>query len=156
MAAPGMLRSTSNWLGAGAFEHSADSGLRFVTDARLPAYESAELRGPTPMEMLLGAAAGCTGLDIVGILAKMRLAITGLKIAAEGERRDEHPRAFRRIHLTYEIETEPPDPEQIRRAVELSVAKYCSVTATLAAAATMSYTLRCHGEQYEGTIPRAE
>jgi putative redox protein len=152
---PAPLRSVSTWLGAGAFEHRPGSGHAFVTDARLPAYPEAELRGPTPMEMLLGATAGCTGLDIILVLSKMRLEIRTLRITAEGERREEHPRAFRRIRLNYEIETAPPDPEQIRRAVELSVTKYCSVTATLVAGAEMSYTLRCHGEEYEGTIPRA-
>jgi putative redox protein len=116
-------------------------------------FEAQPRRGPSPMELVLGAVAGCTGIDVVSILGKMRLEIRSLWIEAEGERREEQPRAFRRIHLTYEIATEPPDPEKIRRAVELSVVKYCSVSATLTGSVAMSYTLRCHDLEFEGTIP---
>lgn len=152
-ATPAPMRSTATWLGGAAFEHTPDSGLRFVTDARLAGDEERPRRGPSPMEIILGAVAGCTGIDLVEVLRKMRLEIRVLRITAEGERYDTVPRAFRRIHMTYEIETEPLEPEKIRRAVELSVTKYCSVTATLAGAVEMRYTLRCHGQEHEGRIP---
>lgn len=152
-ATPVPMQSAAIWLGGTAFEHTPDSGQRFVTDARLPGGEERPRRGPSPMEILLGAVAGCTGIDVVDILGKMRLEIRALSILAEGERYEAVPRAFRRIHMTYEIETEPPDPEKVRRAVELSVTKYCSVSATLAGAVEMRYTLRCHGQEHEGRIP---
>jgi len=152
-ARTGMPHTTSAWLGGATFEHTPDSAQRFVTDARLSGDEDRPRRGPSPMELLLGAVAGCTGIDVVDILRKMRLEIRALRISTEGERYETVPRAYRRIHVTYEIETEPPDPEKIRRAVELSVGKYCSVSATLAGSVAMSYTLRCHGEVHEGRIP---
>lgn len=150
---PAPIQSTAIWMGGAAFEHTPNSGLRFITDARLPGEEDRPRRGPSPMEVLLGAAAGCTGIDVVEILKKMRVELRSLNITAEGERYESVPRAYRRIHLSYEIETEPPDPEKVRRAVDLSVTKYCSVSATLAGAVEMRYTLRCHGQEYEGRIP---
>jgi putative redox protein len=152
-ATQGVTRSATAWLGAATFEHTPDSGQRFITDARLSGDEDRPRRGPSPMELLLGAVAGCTGIDVVGILRKARLEIRVLRITTEGERCESVPRAYQRIHLTYEIETDPPAPEKVRRAVELSIGKYCSVSATLAGAVAMSYTLRCHGEVHEGRIP---
>jgi len=149
------VQSTALWLGGAAFEHIPDSGHRFVTDARLGGDDARPRRGPSPMEVLLGAVAGCTGIDVVDILSKMRLELRALSVTAEGERYEAVPRAYRRIHMSYEVETEPPAPEKIRRAVELSVTKYCSVSATLAGAVEMTYTLRCHGQTYEGRIPGA-
>ena len=150
---PGPMQCMTVWRGGAAFEHVADSQQRFVTDARLEGHESQPRQGPTPMELLLGAVAGCTGIDLVNILGTMRIAVRTIHIVSEGERRESHPRAFRRIHLLYEVETDPPDPEKVRRAVELSAGKYCSVAATLVGTAEMGYTLRCHGQEFEGTIP---
>ena len=150
-----LMRSVSTWKGGAAFEHVAKSGVPFVSDARLDVFPEEELKGPGPMEMLLGALAGCTGIDVVMILTKMRIEITSLRITVEGQRREEHPRIFKKIHVTYEIETEPPDPGRVRRAVSLSVDKYCSVSGMLAASAEMTYTLRCAGEETHGVMHAA-
>ncbi len=152
MGTPAPLRSVSTWKAAAVFEHEADSHVSYKTDARLEAFPRDSLEGPTPMELLLGALAGCTGIDLVSTLAKMRLELRSLRIAVEGEREEEHPRVFRKIRVTYDIETDPADPEKVLRAVELSAGKYCSVSAMLACRAGIEYTLRSAGREHHGVM----
>ncbi|MEO7986400.1 MAG: OsmC family protein [Gemmatimonadales bacterium] len=88
---------------------------------------------PGPMLMLLLAAAGCTGADVVSILEKMRVKVLALSIDVSGERRDQDPRRYTAIHLDYRIRGEGLDEAKAARAVSLSVEKYCSVLHSLAA-----------------------
>lgn len=85
----------------------------------------------TPMELLLVALAGCTGMDVVSLLRKMRVNFTGLEIGVRAERREEHPRIFTRIELEYRVAGTGIDRAAVQRAVELSQEKYCSVRAML-------------------------
>jgi putative redox protein len=88
--------------------------------------------GPSPMQTLLLALAGCTGADVVDMLGKMRVRLEGLDVRVEGERAPEAPRRYTAVHLHFvarglAAEAEP----SLRRAVELSREKYCSVLHTL-------------------------
>uniref|UniRef100_A0A7C2B8U4 OsmC family peroxiredoxin n=1 Tax=candidate division WOR-3 bacterium TaxID=2052148 RepID=A0A7C2B8U4_UNCW3 len=85
----------------------------------------------TPMELLLIALAGCTGMDVVSLLKKMRVNFSGLEINVRAERRDEHPRVFTGIELEYVVLGTGIDRAAVQRAVELSQEKYCSVRAML-------------------------
>jgi putative redox protein len=154
MAVTKTMTSSSTWKGGGLFEHTPPSGKTYVTDARLdsPAHTKENLEGPSPMEVLLGALAGCSGVDLVGMLTKMRLEITSLRFEVNTERRTECPRTFTKIHVVYDLETDPVDPAKALRAIELSVNKYCSVSAILSESAEMSYTLRYAGDVHHGTI----
>ena len=151
-AASGSANSTSTWQGGATFEHVADSGVSYLTDALLQGEELRELKGPAPMELLLGGVGGCTGVDLVGMLSKMRLDLKLLRIQVEGERGENHPRIFRKLHILYEIETDPVDARRVQRAVQLSATKYCPASATLARVAQTTYTLRYAGEEYQGVI----
>ncbi len=84
--------------------------------------------GISPMKLLLLSVAGCTAYDVVLILQKMREPIEGLEVEISGERRDEHPRIYRRVHLHYRIYGNVSE-EKARRAIELSQDKYCSASA---------------------------
>ena len=152
MAEPVPIRSECSWKGGATFEHVANSRVPYRTDALLPGEEFHPLNGATPMELLLGAACGCTGADIVSIVRKMNLELKHLSITADGERSPEHPRVFRRILLTYRIETEPVSCAKVFRAVELSAHKYCGVAATLASAGEVRYHAYSGGEEAEGII----
>ena len=88
---------------------------------------------PGPMLTLLLAAAACSGSDVVGILEKMRVTLRELRIDASGERREEQPRRYTAIHLEYHLRGDGLDEAKARRAVELSIEKYCSVIHSLAA-----------------------
>lgn len=87
--------------------------------------------GLRPMELLLIGLAGCTGMDVISILQKMRQEITGFEVRVQAERADEHPKVFTHIMLEYVVEGRAVDPEAVQRAVELSEVKYCSAEAML-------------------------
>ena len=97
--------------------------------------------GPGPMLTLLLAAAGCTGSDVVVILQKMRIQLRELRIEAEGVRRVEEPRRYVSIHLTYRMSGAGLDEAKARRAIDLSLQKYCSVVHSLAADLAVTYAL---------------
>ena len=87
-------------------------------------------RGPGPMGLALAAVAGCSAIDVAGILTKSRQPFTGLVVRAEGERAEDHPRRFTRVTLTYEVHGAGVDRRAVERAVRLSDETYCSVSAT--------------------------
>jgi putative redox protein len=87
---------------------------------------------PGPMLTLLLAAAACSGADVVSILEKMRVTLRELRIEASGGRRAEHPRRYTSIHLQYHLRGEGLDEARARRAIDLSLEKYCSVIHSLA------------------------
>jgi putative redox protein len=87
---------------------------------------------PGPMLTLLLAAAACSGSDVVVILEKMRVVLRELRIEASGVRREQEPRRYTAVHLEYHITGDDVDEAKARRAIELSIAKYCSVLHSLA------------------------
>jgi putative redox protein len=87
---------------------------------------------PGPMAQLLLAASACTGSDVVLILEKMRAGLTEFRIEAAGTRREETPRRFTAIHFVYHLRGKDLDDTRARRAIDLSLEKYCSVVHSLA------------------------
>ena len=96
---------------------------------------------PGPMLQLLLAAASCSGADVVDILAKMREKLSSLDIEAWGDRRDEAPRRYTSLRLRFRARGESLDEAKVRRAIDLSLEKYCSVLHSLAPDITVSYEL---------------
>jgi putative redox protein len=97
--------------------------------------------GPGPMLTLLLAVAACSGSDVVVILEKMRVNLRGLRIEVAGTRREEEPRRYLAIHLDYHLGGEGIDPAKARRAIDLSLEKYCSVIHSLAPDIAITYAL---------------
>ncbi len=95
--------------------------------------------GISPMELLLTALAGCTGMDVISILRKKQQQVTGFEIQVEGVRADEHPRVFTEIWVKYTIRGQNIDPKAVERAIELSRDKYCGAAATLRHTAQIHY-----------------
>jgi putative redox protein len=87
---------------------------------------------PGPMLTLLLATASCTGSDVVAILEKMRVALAECRIEASGVRRETEPRRYLSLHLDYHLRGDGLDEAKARRAIELSITKYCSVIHSLA------------------------
>lgn len=85
----------------------------------------------TPMELLLMAVAGCTMVDVVSIMEKKRQPVLEYRIEICGDRREDHPRAFTKMHLKHIVKGKDIVPEALARAIELSDEKYCSVAATI-------------------------
>lgn len=114
-----------------------EGGLRFVarTGSGFEIAVDNEVGGsaPRPTELLAVAIGGCTAMDVVSILEKKRQQVSSYAIRVEGEQRDAPPHAFRRVEIEHRVEGPTVDVEAVRRAIELSATKYCSVSVGLAA-----------------------
>jgi putative redox protein len=105
--------------------------------------------GPGPMQLVLMGLGGCSGIDIVQILTKARQNVDTFNIELDAERaKDEIPAVFTDIHAHY-ILTGDLEPEKVRRAIDLSLEKYCSVARMLQKTATISYSFSINGVKYE-------
>ncbi|MGI2326765.1 OsmC family protein [Planococcus sp. YIM B11945] len=132
------MKATVNWNGGMAFSGMTESGHNVVLDAGL---ESGGVdSGPRPTEILLHAAAVCTGMDIVFVLNKMRLAIDAFYIEIDGQRAMDHPKRFTEISITYHIKGDVPE-DKVVRAIKLSRDTYCSVVQSLNATISCNYVL---------------
>ncbi len=87
--------------------------------------------GMKPTDLVLVGLAGCSSMDIVSILKKKRQNIIDYKVKVTGERAENHPKVFTKISIIYEIKGENIDENAVKRAIELSKDKYCSVWAML-------------------------
>jgi len=93
--------------------------------------DSTRSRAAGPMELLLLALGGCTGVDVISILQKKRQHVTDYRIEVSGERREEHPRAYTRMFVKHIVRGRHVSEKALADAIELSDTKYCSVAATL-------------------------
>jgi len=87
--------------------------------------------GLSPMELILVGLAGCTGIDIVGIMLKKRESLRALKVKVRGKRAEDYPQIYKEIEITYLIWGNGINPVSVERAIQLSEEKYCSVSAML-------------------------
>lgn len=97
--------------------------------------------GPSPMTSLLLAAAGCSASDVVLIIEKMRIALTEFRVEIAGVRREQEPRRYLSLHLRYHLRGQGLDETKARRAIDLSIEKYCSVMHSLAPDIAITYEL---------------
>jgi putative redox protein len=116
------------WAGELKFTAENENGVSTVMDAT---DAGDRLAGITPMELLLMALGGCTGIDIVMILKKQRQKLTSLTLHVTGHRRSEPPRYYEQIHVEYVLKGSNLDEKKVQRAIQLSEEKYCSVSAAL-------------------------
>jgi putative redox protein len=120
---PSVIRAT--WAG----EHRFDTGRPNGAVARL---DGSAHTGQSPADALLSALAACSGIDVVDILAKRRTPVGQLTIDVEGHRREENPRRFLQLRITYSLDGPGIAAVHAERAVALALEKYCSVAASLA------------------------
>ncbi len=97
--------------------------------------------GPNPKALLLSGLAACSGIDVVDILEKMRIPFQGLEIDAQTEQTDEHPRVFKEIMVTYKLRIDEQYRPKVIKAIELSLGKYCGVSAMLRKNSEINYQL---------------
>ena len=122
------------WTHGLVFEGGALNGPAITLDG-----DSTE--GPSPMVTLLLAAAGCMGADVVSILDKMRAGLTACRIEVTGTRRAEHPKRFTDMRFVFHLRGSALEEVKARRAVDLSLERYCSVVHSLAPDMVVSYDL---------------
>ncbi len=87
-------------------------------------------QGPAPMQVLAVALGGCTAMDVLSILKKMRQPVEEFRVEVSGERADEHPKRYTSLDVVYRVKGDV-DEAKLARAIELSETRYCSVAATL-------------------------
>lgn len=97
--------------------------------------------GPTPKPLLLASLGGCTGMDVVSLLQKMRQEYDSFKIKVTGELTDDHPKYYHKIHVTYQFKGSSLDKSKVQKAVDLSQDKYCGVSYMLKQAADLTYSI---------------
>jgi putative redox protein len=127
-------RITLEWEEALRFRGGEPGGPSVLIDG-----DNAE--GPGPMLTLLLAAAACTGSDVVVVLKKMRVPFSALRIEVSAVRRETEPRRYVSLHLDYSLSGAGIDPAKVRRAIDLSLEKYCSVIHSLASDIAITYAL---------------
>ncbi|MGG3466122.1 OsmC family protein [Neobacillus pocheonensis] len=132
------MELTIKWKEKMAFSGVTPSGHEINMDAAPEV--GGENSGARPMELLLQAVAGCTGIDIISILHKMRLEPSSFHMDVKGERADDHPKRFTTINIHYALEGDLPE-DKVFRAIQLSKDKYCSVSHSLNADITVSYSI---------------
>ena len=97
--------------------------------------------GAGPMELLLMGTAGCTAVDVLSILKKKRMHVTGFSINITGERAEDFPKPYTHIHIEYVISGTDLNPSGIQQAIELSENKYCGAMASLKADITHTFRM---------------
>jgi putative redox protein len=113
------------------------NGFKIMMDAD-PAVGGSN-NGPRPKPLTLVSLAGCTGMDVISILKKMRVEPEYFNISVEGELTDEHPKYYHKIHVIYELKGNDIDLGKVEKAVNLSRDRYCGVFALLRFGAEITY-----------------
>ena len=116
---------STRWLENMSFE-SEINGHKLIIDAKEEV--GGQDRGPRPKPLMLAALGGCTSMDMVSILKKMRVELKSLNVIVEGELSEEHPKRFLKMHVIYEVEGDDLPMDKIEKAVSLSEEKYCGVS----------------------------
>ncbi|WP_200809533.1 OsmC family protein [Virgibacillus dakarensis] len=134
------------WDGKMTFSSVTPSGHNMKMDAAETV--GGENGGARPTEVLLNAVAGCTGMDIISILRKMRFLPNKFEMHVKGWNAEDHPKRFTTIHIHYALEGALQE-DKVARAIQLSKDKYCSVAHSLSAEITVGYSINgVEGKKY--------
>ena len=133
---------STKWLENMSFE-SELNGHKIIIDAKEEV--GGQDRGPRPKTFMLAALGGCTSMDVVSILNKMRIELKSLNVIVEGELSEEHPKRFLKMHVIYEVEGDNLPMDKIQKAVSLSEDKYCGVTAVYREVLEITSEIRIKG-----------
>jgi len=127
------MKTTTTWVADHQFI-SQQEGQRISIDGNLK-------EGMSPKALLLSGIAGCSGIDVVDILQKMRVSFTRLEVDASAEQTEEHPRVFTDIQLIFKADFPAGEEDKFRKAIELSLEKYCGVAAMLRKNSSIDYRI---------------
>jgi putative redox protein len=128
-----------DWQGEMAFEADVN-GHKIMLDAT--SESGGTDKGPRPKPLMLVALAGCTGMDVVSILKKMRVEFEGLRIWVEAEQTEEHPKHYSTMKIIYEFKGKDLPLDKLEKAVNLSEERYCGVNAVYKKAMPVSTEIR--------------
>ncbi|ANE50978.1 OsmC family protein [Flavisolibacter tropicus] len=131
------MKTNTIWKGGQAFESTQHNNSKIEMDGN---------HGFSPKALLLSGLAGCSGIDVVDILEKMRVPFADLQIEAEADQTEEFPRVFKDIHLNFSVVTGEENRDKVIKAIDLSLEKYCGVAAMLKKNSKIAYTLTIQTE----------
>jgi putative redox protein len=103
--------------------------------------------GLRPMELLLVSLGGCTGMDVISIMKKKQQDVTGFEININGQKAENHPKKFTDITIEYIVRGRGISEEALKKSIDLSMNKYCSIKAALEGTAKISFSYRIIQEQ---------
>ena len=127
------MKTTTEWKQG----HEFDSHL----DEHTIRLDGSRKTGFNPKALLLSGLAACSGIDVVDILEKMRVKISDFVIDVETDQTEDHPRVFKEIHILYKMKTALENEEKVIKAIDLSLEKYCGVSAMLSKNSKIIYKL---------------
>lgn len=126
------------WQGGMAFTTEID-GHKIIVDAGIE--NDGQNKGPRPKTLMLLALGGCTGMDVVSILKKMRVVVEHFNMRVVGQLTEEHPKHFDKMKIIYEFKGDNLSEEKLRKAVDLSIERYCGVSAVYRKALDFTYEI---------------
>ncbi len=127
-----------NWSSGMAFETEVD-GYKIQLDAKPEG--GGEGKGSRPKPLMMVALAGCTGMDVISILKKMRVEVEAFDIRVEGDITEEHPKQFDKMHIVYEFRGKDLPMDKLEKAVDLSQERYCGVSASYRKAMKLTHEI---------------
>lgn len=133
------MKATAKWVSNLAFDAVSDNDhtVRLDTTVAGGSINS----GMSPKQLLLASLCGCSGMDVVSILDKMKVKYSKIEIEAEAEQTDTQPKVFIDVKMMYKADVNIADIDKLKRAVELSHEKYCGVSAMLKKHCDITYKI---------------
>lgn len=129
-------KASVKWVEGHQFQTFTGSGHQAIIDS---ASADGKSLGPSPMELLLVGFAGCTGIDVIDILKKKRLDVSGLEVRVDGERCESYPMVYTEIEVVYVVTGKDIPASAVEQAIQLSEDKYCGAGAMLAKTAKITH-----------------
>lgn len=126
------------WLGEMAFEANVnDFKIRIDAEEKVGGKNT----GPRPKPLTLASLGGCTGMDVISILGKMRVKPDHFNVSVNGELTEEHPKYYFKIHITYTFKGDNLPLDKIKKAINLSQDKYCGVSELIKKSAEITHEI---------------
>jgi len=135
---------STHWKGNMEFESDNPSGKTVLMDTSPE--NGGHNSGLGPKAMMLSSLSGCSGLDVVSILNKMKVTVPDFRMDCEGELTDEHPKYYHTVTLNYHFSGTNLDEVKIKKAVDLSIEKYCGVMEMFRRFATVKTAIHFHNK----------
>jgi len=135
---------STQWKGNMLFESDNPNGKTVMIDST-PEH-GGQNEGLSPKALMLSSLAGCSGLDVVSILEKMKVKIDDFRIDTYGELTDEHPKYYHTVSVEYHFYGKDLDEKKIKKAVDLSIEKYCGVMAMFRKFANVKTSVHYHNQ----------
>ncbi len=134
------MKASIKWTEGLQFIGESETGHKIMMDSDIES--GGANKGMRPTELLLIALGGCSGMDIISLLQKKRQQIKGLEINVKGDKAENYPKKFTNIEIEYVVSGVNISEDAVKRSVELSMEKYCSVKASLEGVSKITSTYR--------------